>query len=167
MDTEHRAVGATAFQQIKALWRRVLKSPLLRRLLDVTVALLLIVALLPVMLVLAILIRFKLGAPVIVRQPWQEYRGQPLLIYRFRSTSDAHEAPTRPRDEVRLTPFGVFLRASSLDELPALFNVLRGEMSLVGNHPFLTGHLDGPTPKPVRRRPIRLGKTGWMLEIVR
>ena len=163
MDRNFWAFDESAYQQLKVLWRGVVKNATLKRGFDLSIALTLIIALAPLMLVVAVLVRIKLGSPVIFRQMRPGYRGAPFMIYKFRSMTDARdEHGELLPDEVRLTAFGRFLRASSLDELPELFNVIRGDMSLVGNRPLRMEYLDLYTPEQARRHNVRPGITGWM-----
>jgi sugar transferase EpsL len=163
MEMDFWAFDETAYQQVRTLWLDVLKSSTLKRLFDMTVALTLIVVLLPLMAVVALIVRIKLGSPVIFRQQRPGFHGQPFMILKFRTMTDARDADGNLLpDKDRLTPFGSFLRSSSLDELPELFNVLRGEMSLVGNRPLLMEYLDRYTPEQARRHDVRPGITGWM-----
>ncbi|HNB54517.1 MAG TPA: sugar transferase [Anaerolineales bacterium] len=116
----------------------------------------------PILLITAIFVRIFHGSPVIFRHKRPGYRGQPFTLYKFRTMSNARD----PRgnllpDEKRLTPFGKFLRATSLDELPELFNVLKGEMSLIGPRPLLMQYLDRYTPEQARRHEALPGITGW------
>src|SRR5512140_456520 len=100
------------------------------------------------------------GAPVLFRQQRPGYKGRPFSINKFRTMRTAHGI--RPQgDEARLTPFGRWLRATSLDELPELWNVLRGEMSLVGPRPLLVEYLERYTPEQARRHDVLPGITGW------
>ena len=163
MEMNYWAFDEAAYHQVKFLWQGVLKSDALKRLFDLTVALTLFVALLPLMTVVAILVRIKLGAPVIFRQKRPGYRGRPFMMYKFRSmTDDRDENGELLPDEARLTRFGRFLRAASLDELPELINVIRGDMSLVGNRPLRMEYLPLYTPEQARRHDVRPGITGWM-----
>lgn len=116
----------------------------------------------PILLVVAALVRWKLGAPVFFRQQRPGLQGQPFLMLKFRSMLDLRDPEGKPLpDEVRLTRFGRWLRASSLDELPELINVLKGEMSLVGPRPLLMQYLSRYTPRQARRHEVRPGVTGW------
>lgn len=114
------------------------------------------------MIGLALAIRFRMGAPVFFHQVRPGVRGQPFRMLKFRTMSDArgpdgHLLP----DAERLTPLGRFLRSSSLDELPELWNVLRGDMSLVGPRPLLMEYVPLYTPEQARRHEVRPGITGW------
>jgi lipopolysaccharide/colanic/teichoic acid biosynthesis glycosyltransferase len=114
------------------------------------------------LLAIGILVRLKLGSPVLFSQQRPGLRGQPFTMYKFRTMCDSMDSQGQPLpDSERLTPLGRFLRASSLDELPELFNVLRGDMSLVGPRPLLMEYLDRYTPQQARRHEVRPGITGW------
>lgn len=116
----------------------------------------------PVIVVVAWLIRRKLGAPVLFRQTRPGLRGKPFKMFKFRTMLDAADAYGKPLpDGARMTPFGRFLRASSLDELPELWNVLKGDMSLVGPRPLLMEYLPLYSPEQRRRHEVRPGVTGW------
>lgn len=125
-------------------------------------SLLAIVALSPVLAVVAILVRFKLGSPVLFRQVRPGLHGQPFEMMKFRTMLDAVDDDGNPLpDDVRLTPFGKMLRSTSLDELPGLLNVLRGDMSLVGPRPLLAEYLPLYSVEQARRHLVRPGLTGW------
>lgn len=133
-----------------------------KRLFDICAAGLALLALTPLLLLIALLVRINLGAPVFFRQRRPGREGKPFTLIKFRSMTDARDAAGRLLpDTCRLTRFGNFLRRSSLDELPELVNVLRGEMSLVGPRPLLMRY----TRYFTRRERIRLlvppGITGW------
>jgi lipopolysaccharide/colanic/teichoic acid biosynthesis glycosyltransferase len=114
------------------------------------------------LLALALLIRYKLGSPVLFTQVRPGLNGQPFRMVKFRTMMDARDyCGALLPDAQRLTPFGRFLRASSLDELPELWNVLRGEMSLVGPRPLLMEYLPLYSPEQARRHEMRPGITGW------
>lgn len=133
----------------------------MKRLLDIVGALFLLILLLPALLVVAVLVRARLGSPVLFRQARPGKGGRPFTMVKFRTMAvPVAGAPVAP-DAERLTPFGRRLRASSLDELPELWNVLRGEMSLVGPRPLLMAYLDRYTPEQTRRHEVRPGLTGW------
>lgn len=135
---------------------------IIKRLFDLLVSLLLLVLLSPVMLVIAVLVRIKLGKPVLFSQERPGLHGRLFRLYKFRTMRDLRGQDGRLLpDEERLTKFGRFLRASSLDELPELFNVLKGEMSLVGPRPLLVAYLDRYTPEQARRHEVLPGITGW------
>jgi len=116
----------------------------------------------PILGLVALLVRAKLGAPVLFRQTRPGLYGKPFTLYKFRTMTDARDAQGNLLpDAARLTPFGRFLRSTSLDELPELWNVLRGDMSLVGPRPLLMQYLDRYTPEQARRHEVRPGITGW------
>lgn len=116
----------------------------------------------PFMLVSALLVRIFLGTPVLFRQQRPGYKGKPFFLYKFRTMTDRRgpDGNLLP-DAERLTPLGRFLRAFSLDELPELFNILRGEMSLVGPRPLLMEYLPLYSPEQARRHDVMPGLTGW------
>ncbi|AMV71884.1 undecaprenyl-phosphate glycosylphosphotransferase [Desulfuromonas sp. DDH964] len=115
-----------------------------------------------VLLLLSLLVRVKHGSPVLFRQTRPGLRGRPFEMYKFRTmTNDRDFAGNLLPDDQRLTPFGKFLRSTSLDELPELINVLKGEMSLVGPRPLLMEYLDRYSPEQARRHEVRPGITGW------
>ena len=129
---------------------------------DQAIAVSVVVFAAPLFLALAVLVRLKLGAPVLFRQQRPGLNGRPFTIYKFRTMTDRHDAAGNLLpDGERLTVFGKFLRSTSLDELPELWNVLRGEMSLVGPRPLLMHYLDLYTPEQMRRHEVRPGITGW------
>jgi lipopolysaccharide/colanic/teichoic acid biosynthesis glycosyltransferase len=133
-----------------------------KRLVDLLCASLALIILSPLLLLVALLVKIKLGSPVIFRQSRPGRHAQIFTLFKFRSMNDAKDASGRLLpDDLRLTRFGRFLRASSIDELPELFNVLRGEMSLVGPRPLLIEYLDRYTSEQSRRHEVRPGITGW------
>ncbi|NWF78911.1 MAG: sugar transferase [Chloroflexi bacterium] len=132
-----------------------------KRLLDLALVIPALILLLPVMLLVALLIWRKMGAPVIFYQERAGFHGKPFKIYKFRTMTNACDAQGRPLpDHQRITPLGRFLRSTSLDELPQLFNVLRGEMSLIGPRPLLVKYLDRYSPEQARRHNVRPGIAG-------
>ncbi len=133
-----------------------------KRLLDLALTIPALLVLSPVWLGVAGLVRVKLGAPVVFRQRRPGAHGRPFEIYKFRTMTDdrAADGQLLP-DAQRLTKFGRFLRSTSLDELPELFNILKGEMSLVGPRPLLMQYLERYTPEQARRHTVRPGLTGW------
>jgi lipopolysaccharide/colanic/teichoic acid biosynthesis glycosyltransferase len=134
----------------------------MKRCVDLVVAALALMSLALPLLVLAALIRRKLGSPVLFRQVRPGLHGQPFLMVKFRTMTDARDARgALLPDAQRLTPFGRFFRSSSLDELPELWNVLKGDMSLVGPRPLLMEYLPFYTPEQARRQEVRPGITGW------
>lgn len=133
-----------------------------KRIFDFVVAATAGICLLPLMLVTAIVVRWRLGSPVLFRQQRVGKNGEIFSVQKFRSMTDARdEKGELLDDEVRLTPTGKFLRAASLDELPQLLNVLRGEMSLVGPRPLLVEYLPRYNAHQARRHEVRPGITGW------
>ena len=133
-----------------------------KRLFDLALTLPALVVLAPVLLLLALLIRLKLGTPVLFRQQRPGLHGNPFTIYKFRTMTDARDAQGRLLpDAERLTRFGRFLRSTSLDELPELLNVLKGEISLVGPRPLLMQYLVRYSIEQARRHDVRPGLTGW------
>lgn len=116
----------------------------------------------PILFVVAILVRQKLGSPILFTQVRPGLGGQPFKMVKFRTMLDAHDAHGNPLpDEQRLTQFGSFLRSTSLDELPGLWNVIKGDMSLVGPRPLLMEYLPLYTPEQAKRHNVRPGVTGW------
>jgi lipopolysaccharide/colanic/teichoic acid biosynthesis glycosyltransferase len=134
----------------------------MKRMIDTLLILLALPLLLPAMLLLAWLVRRKLGSPVFFRQTRPGLQGRPFNMVKFRTMADARgpDGQLLP-DAYRLTAFGRFLRASSLDELPELLNVLKGDMSLVGPRPLLMEYLPLYSPEQARRHVVRPGITGW------
>jgi lipopolysaccharide/colanic/teichoic acid biosynthesis glycosyltransferase len=133
-----------------------------KRWFDVAMALTALILLAPAWLTVAGLVRLKLGSPVLFRQERPGLRGRPFTIYKFRTMTNGRDAAGKLLpDADRLTAFGKFLRSTSLDELPELFNVLKGEMSLVGPRPLLMQYLPLYTPEQMRRHEARPGITGW------
>lgn len=134
----------------------------MKRLFDLLLVTAMFPLLLPVMAVVAILVRRRMGTPVIFRQQRPGRDGQPFQMLKFRTMRDAVDSEGRPlADAERLTDLGRFLRASSLDELPELWNVLVGEMSLVGPRPLLMDYLPLYDAGQARRHEVRPGVTGW------
>lgn len=133
-----------------------------KRLLDALLAVLALICLAPLLILLAILVRVLLGAPVLFRQERPGLGGRPFTILKFRSMNEARDGEGRLLpDEARLGRFGRMLRGHSLDELPELWNVLRGDMSLVGPRPLLMRYLRLYTPTQARRHEVRPGLSGW------
>ncbi|TAJ77011.1 MAG: sugar transferase [Gallionellaceae bacterium] len=139
-----------------------MSSTLLKRSFDLLAALSILVILFPGLLVLTLLVRIKLGAPIFFCQTRPGKDGVPFTMYKFRTMTDARdENGNLLHDKDRLPRFGQFLRASSLDELPELLNVLKGEMSLVGPRPLLVEYLPLYSTEQARRHEARPGITGW------
>ena len=116
----------------------------------------------PILLLLALVVRVGLGTPVLFRQLRPGLHGKPFKLLKFRTMTDGRDAAGAPLpDDQRMTPLGCLLRRSSLDELPELINVLKGDMSLVGPRPLLMEYLPHYTPEQARRHEVRPGLTGW------
>lgn len=134
----------------------------MKRLFDFFVAFIMLLSLLPVIIVVAILIRYKLGSPILFTQERPGLNGKVFKMVKFRTMRDAVDEHGNPLpDSERLTPFGQFLRSTSLDELPELWNVLKGDMSLVGPRPLLMEYLPLYNAEQYRRHEARPGVTGW------
>lgn len=133
-----------------------------KRFLDFMVSIVGISLLIPIVIIIAWQIHRKLGSPIFFRQTRPGLHGKPFQMIKFRTMRDAVDACGRPLpDSERMTPLGSFLRASSLDELPELWNVLRGDMSLVGPRPLLMEYLPLYSVEQSRRHEVRPGVTGW------
>ena len=131
-------------------------------LLDMGLTILALILVMPLLVTIAIAVRIKLGAPVLFRQRRPGLRYRPFTLYKFRTMTNATDAQSNPlADADRLTRFGRFLRSTSLDELPELINVLKGDMSLVGPRPLLMHYLDLYTSEQMRRHEVKPGITGW------
>lgn len=134
----------------------------MKRLLDIVLALAGLIVLAPLMLMVAWLVARRLGSPVLFRQQRPGLHGRPFTMIKFRTMRDAVDAQGHALpDSERLTAFGLWLRATSLDELPELWNVLKGDMSLVGPRPLLMEYLPLYSPEQARRHEVRPGVTGW------
>ncbi len=135
---------------------------MIKRVFDFLVALSALLVLSPVLLCLAVLVRVKLGSPILFKQQRPGLGGKPFYMAKFRSMTDAKDNEGNLlSDDERLTRFGQLLRASSLDELPGLFNVLNGNMSLVGPRPLLMEYLPLYSKDQAQRHNVRPGITGW------
>lgn len=133
-----------------------------KRFFDMLVALSGLIILAPLLIITALQVRIKLGPPIFFRQQRPGLRAQTFYLYKFRTMTDQRNAEGQLLpDEVRLTPYGKILRRLSLDELPQLFNVIKGEMSLVGPRPLLMEYLPLYTPEQMRRHDVKPGITGW------
>jgi lipopolysaccharide/colanic/teichoic acid biosynthesis glycosyltransferase len=133
-----------------------------KRLFDLTLILLSLPLLLPLYLVVAWLVRSKLGAPILFRQVRPGKNSKPFEMIKFRTMTDERDSNSKLLpDSVRLTKFGQFLRSSSLDELPELWNVVKGDMSLVGPRPLLTEYVPLYSQEQARRHRVRPGVSGW------
>jgi sugar transferase EpsL len=134
----------------------------MRRLIDLTGASILSILLSPVLAGLALAIRLSMGRPILFRQLRPGYKGEPFEVYKFRTMKDGVDAESEPLpDEERLTKIGVFMRQLSLDELPQLWNILKGDMSFIGPRPLLMEFLKWYTPEQMRRHDVKPGVTGW------
>lgn len=132
-----------------------------KRILDLAVAGILLLLLSPLLVLLGLAVRWSLGKPVLFRQTRPGLDSRPFVCIKFRTMRQLGDEPGGQSDAERLTPFGTFLRRTSLDELPELWNVLRGEMSLVGPRPLRTRYLERYSPEQARRHLVRPGMTGW------
>ena len=134
----------------------------MKRILDFCLALALFAVALPVMAMIALLVRWRMGGPVLFRQLRPGLAGRPFVLYKFRTMTDETNPGGEPLpDAQRLTPLGAVLRRLSLDELPQLINVLKGDMSLVGPRPLLMEYLPLYDARQARRHEVRPGITGW------
>lgn len=135
---------------------------MIKRLFDIIASAIGLLLLSPVIAVIAFQIRRKLGSPVLFRQTRPGKDGKPFEMIKFRTMLDAVDEEGNPLpDAQRMTPFGAFLRSTSLDELPELWNVLKGDMSLVGPRPLLMEYLPLYSKEQYRRHEVRPGVTGW------
>ncbi|WP_252502003.1 sugar transferase [Sporosarcina sp. Marseille-Q4943] len=133
-----------------------------KRVFDFSVSLIAILLLSPVFVAIALLVRWKIGTPVLFKQKRPGLNEVPFYIYKFRSmTNDTDQTGKLLPNEQRITKFGRLLRKTSLDELPQLFNVLKGDISLVGPRPLLMDYLDLYSPEQSRRHHVLPGITGW------
>lgn len=133
-----------------------------KRCFDLSVTIPLLILLAPLLLVLALLVRIKLGAPILFRQQRPGLHAKVFVMYKFRTMTDDRDSQGNLlSDAERLLPFGRFLRSTSLDELPELINVLKGEMSLVGPRPLLVQYLTRYTSQQMHRHESYPGITGW------
>jgi sugar transferase EpsL len=135
---------------------------MLKRGLDLAIALILLIGLSPLLALLALAVRWKLGRPVLFAQTRPGLHGAPFEFYKFRTMTNArNQAGELLPDAARLTPFGNLMRKLSLDELPQLVNVLKGDMSLVGPRPLLMEYLPLYSARQAQRHAVRPGITGW------
>jgi sugar transferase EpsL len=134
----------------------------MKRLFDLALSIFTLFSLTPLVLIIAVLVRMRIGSPVFFRQERPGLHGKPFTIYKFRTmTDEGDEEGNLLPDRVRLTRLGQFLRKTSMDELPELFNVIKGDMSIIGPRPLLMQYLDRYTTKQARRHEIKPGITGW------
>lgn len=135
---------------------------IIKRSLDIIIAGLGLLILSPLLIVISLVILIQIGRPVLFIQMRPGLNGKPFCMYKFRTmTNEKDEQGNLLPDELRLTRLGRFLRSTSLDELPELFNVLKGDMSLVGPRPLLMQYLERYTPEQARRHEVKPGITGW------
>jgi len=158
------------FEQLSAGFERgvlqrsqhVMTFQLKKRLFDMAVAVPSMIILSPVLVFIGILVRLKIGSPVLFRQGRPGLHGKPFTIHKFSTMTDNLDEDGRLLpDSERLTKLGRFLRSTSLDELPELFNILKGDMSIVGPRPLLMQYLDRYTPEQASRHEVKPGLTGW------
>jgi sugar transferase EpsL len=136
--------------------------PLRKRLFDLIAVTLGLIIISPILLIITLFVWMLHGTPILFRQQRPGYKGHPFFIYKFRTMTDSRDpSGAMLPDEKRLTRFGKFLRATSLDELPELFNVFKGEMTLVGPRPLLMQYLERYSPEQARRHDVYPGLTGW------
>ncbi|ANE45411.1 hypothetical protein SY83_02695 [Paenibacillus swuensis] len=134
----------------------------MKRIIDLSVALVILLLAMPLMVFVALLIRYRLGSPVLYKQQRPGRYGKPFGLYKFRSMSDNKDASgILLPDELRLTSFGKFIRSTSIDELPQFINILKGDLSLVGPRPLLMEYLSLYTKEQHRRHDVKPGITGW------
>lgn len=134
----------------------------MKRLMDVLISIILLIFLSPIILLTGILVKYKLGSPVLFKQQRPGLNGRPFYLYKFRSMNDSRDSDNKLLpDDQRLTAVGTFLRKYSLDELPQLINVLKGELSLVGPRPLLMEYLPLYTEEQAKRHLVKPGITGW------
>jgi sugar transferase EpsL len=134
----------------------------LKRAFDIAAALIALALLSPLLVLVALLVRLRMGGPVLFAQDRPGLKGKTFKLWKFRTMT--HERDSKGRllpDEFRITRLGRFLRSTSLDELPELWNILRGDMSVVGPRPLLVSYLSRYTPEQARRHEVRPGLTGW------
>jgi sugar transferase EpsL len=133
-----------------------------KRLIDLTVSAIALILLAPLMATVAVLVWLTMGPPILFRQARAGYQGSPFTLFKFRTMRGARDAQRRLLpDKDRLTRVGIILRRFSLDELPQLWNVLIGDMSLVGPRPLLMDYLERYSPEQARRHEVKPGITGW------
>jgi sugar transferase EpsL len=136
--------------------------PISKRIFDLIATVLGLLLLSPIIILIALLVRIFLGTPILFRQQRSGFRGRPFYIYKFRSMTEARDINGNLLpDSARLTGFGRSLRLLSLDELPELFNILRGDMSMVGPRPLIMEYLPLYSPEQMRRHDVHPGLTGW------
>ena len=135
---------------------------MIKRTLDIIISFALLVSFFPLLCLVAVLVKVTMGSPALFRQERPGLKGVPFKMYKFRTMKDSCDGNGKLlSDAERLTPFGQWLRSTSLDELPELWNVIRGEMSLVGPRPLLVEYLNLYSPEQFRRHEVRPGISGW------
>jgi len=135
---------------------------MIKRLFDISIAFIVLFFIWPILLLVAVLVRYKHGSPIIFRQIRPGLHGVPFEMHKFRTMTDERDdRGNLLPDHMRMTRLGKFMRSSSLDELPELFNIFKGEMSLVGPRPLLVKYLDRYSPEQFRRHEVVPGITGW------
>ena len=143
--------------------RRSIYQRFVKRIIDFSLALLLLIFVWPFLVLIFVLLRIVIGSPVMLRQRRPGFMGKPFAIYKFRTMTEERDANGRLLpDEQRITKVGKVLRSFSLDELPEIFNVLKGDMSLIGPRPLMLQYLDRYTPEQARRHEVMPGITGWV-----
>lgn len=136
--------------------------PAVKRVFDLLFSIIVLICLGPVIVTLVLLVKMKLGSPIFFRQLRPGLYGRPFAIFKFRTMTDSvDENGSLLPDYRRLTPFGIFLRSTSLDELPELFNIIKGDMSFVGPRPLLMQYLNRYSREQARRHEMKPGITGW------
>jgi sugar transferase EpsL len=139
-----------------------MNNRLIKRFFDLVIAVILLIVLSPILFLIGFFVRMKIGSPVLFCQERPGLYGKPFIIYKFRTmTNEGDEEGNLLPDRERLTRLGRFLRKTSMDELPELFNVIKGEMSIVGPRPLLMQYLDRYTHEQARRHEVKPGITGW------
>ena len=134
-----------------------------KRIFDFSITLLALLFIWPILLLIYICLRFSIGTPVLFKQIRPGFMGKPFINYKFRTMTDQRDASGRLlQDEQRITNVGRILRSLSLDELPEIFNVLKGDMSIVGPRPLLMQYIGRYTPEQARRHEVLPGITGWV-----
>jgi len=134
----------------------------MKRLFDLALSIPTLFSLTPLMLIIGFFVRMRIGTPVFFKQGRPGLHGKPFTIYKFRTMTDKRDKDGNLlTDRERLTRLGQFLRKTSMDELPELFNVIKGDMSIVGPRPLLMQYLDRYTPEQARRHEVKPGITGW------
>jgi len=134
-----------------------------KNIIDFIISLFLLIILFPLFILIMFLIYLNMGRPIFFKQKRAGFKGKPFYIFKFRTMKNIYDSNGNLlHDEERLTKLGKFLRSSSLDELPELINVLKGEMSIVGPRPLLYEYLPLYTPEQARRHEVKPGMTGWV-----